>query len=110
MESTSEQELKLLLEEGKISEDEYRQLLEAIKRKHLNASPINRLRLSRNKPKARAILFTAITVGSLCLFSIIMDNQQLRNKPIVIGLQMSSIILAGIMASHYWMVYMKSEK
>jgi len=30
MEPTSEQELKQLLEEGKISEDEYRQLWEAI--------------------------------------------------------------------------------
>ena len=40
MEPTSEQELKQLLDEGKITEDEYRELLEAIRQKKMVQKPV----------------------------------------------------------------------
>ncbi len=42
MEPTSEQELKQLLDEGKITEEEYRELLEAIRQKETMQKPVEK--------------------------------------------------------------------
>ena len=49
MEPTSEQELKQLLDEGRITEDEYKELLEAIRQKETVQKPVEK----PNEPKLR---------------------------------------------------------
>ena len=62
MEPTSEQELKELLEEGKITEEEYGELLEAIRQKEIAQKPVekpNESKLRTGFGKAALILMIA---------------------------------------------------
>jgi hypothetical protein len=75
MEPTSEQELKTLLDEGKISEDEYRQLLEAIRTKELPLPPVEKP-APQPKPrtgfgKAALILFIIALLTPLVLIALV---------------------------------------
>ena len=63
MEPTSEQELRQLLEEDKISQAEYEQLLAAMHPKHRVVVPVNKPKMSRRKTKVLAILATIASVG-----------------------------------------------
>jgi hypothetical protein len=73
MEPTSEQELKQLLEEGKITEDEYHQLLEAIHQKEKPQPPIEKS--AQVKPRTgygRTALILFILSITLPIFSILL--------------------------------------
>ena len=62
MEPTSEQELKQLLDEGRITEQEYQELLEAIRQKETVQKPIEKP--NEHKPRTgygRAALILMIT-------------------------------------------------
>ena len=61
MEPTSEQELKQLLEEGRITEEEHRELLEAIRQKETMKKPVEK----QNEPKPR----TGKQLGTVNLLS-----------------------------------------
>jgi len=65
MEPTSEQELKQLLEEGKITEEEYQELLEAIRQKEATQQPVEKPTESKPRTgygKAALTLMTASIV------------------------------------------------
>ena len=102
---SSEQELKQLLDEGKVSQAEYEQLLEAMKSKECNANQASRPRLSRKKTKIAAILLTVQTAIFLWLSLHLVNSQALRNKSFVIGVLMVSVIVFGIWALRYWVAY-----
>ena len=105
MEPTSEQELKQLLDEDKISQTEYEQLLEAMESKNPTGNRVNRPRLSRKKTKIAAILFTVQTALFLWLSLYLVNSQALRNKSLVIGAVIVSVIVFGIWALRYWVAY-----
>jgi len=105
MEPTSEQELKQLLDEGKITEEEFRELLNAIDTKHRSGNQINRPKHSRKQELIVAILFTIVTALLLwiCLMSI--DKPSPGNKPILIGVSVICVIGSSIQALRYWFSY-----
>ena len=105
MEPTSEQELKQLLDEGKVSQAEYEQLLEAMESPKTTGSPVNRPKLSRKKTKIAAILLTVQTALFLWLSLRLVNSQALRNKSLVIGATIVSVIVFGIWALRYWVAY-----
>lgn len=104
MEPTSQQELKQLLDEGKVSQTEYDQLLEAMKSEHCRRRTV-RPKLSRKKVKIGAILFTMLTAIFAWMPFLLINSQTLQNKPIVIGVNLVCAILFGIKALRYWISY-----
>lgn len=94
MEPTSEQELKQLLEEGRITEEEYQELLEAIRKKEAAQKPIEASQKSNeSKPRAAygkaAIIF--MIVGLLLLLAPILFN-------IISGAYSSTSVKKGFIA------------
>ena len=63
MEPTSEQELKQLLEEGRITEEEYRELLEAIRQKETSKLTATETSHSRPPIDYRKIVSLSIIIG-----------------------------------------------
>lgn len=104
MEPTSEQELKELLEESKISQTEYEQLLAAMESNHHTHSQTNCPNGSRKHAMVAAILFTMVTAGLLWLCLMNINDEALRNKSTVIGVCVVCVIGSGIQALRYWLV------
>jgi hypothetical protein len=105
MEPTSEQELKQLLDEDKISQAEYEQLLEAMETKHLSGSRIVHPKGSQKQAMIAAILFTTVTALLLWICLMCIDKPALRNKSIVIGVCVVCVIGSGIQALRYWVAF-----
>lgn len=110
MEPTSEQGLKQLLDEGKISQTEYEQLREAMETKQCSDIQVNRPRHSRKQTIIAAILFTIVTSLLLWICLMVIDKPTLRNKSIVIGVSVVCVIGSGIQALRYWIAYWTFEE
>lgn len=83
MEPTSEQKLRQLLEEGKITEEEYQELLEAIRQKEVVQKPVEKTKESKNKSKfgqAALVLFLlSIVIPVICvLLSIVLSAMKMK--------------------------------
>ena len=105
MEPTSEQELRQLLDEGKIDQAEYEQLREAMESKKRSYTQEKRTGLSRKKTKVLAVLSTVSLACFLWACFLLVDSQTLRNKSLVIGVMVLSVIFTGINAVRYWIAY-----
>ncbi|MHC5180570.1 MAG: hypothetical protein ACYSOW_01655 [Planctomycetota bacterium] len=106
MEPTSEQELRQLLEEDKISQAEYEQLLEAMHPKRRINIPVNRSKISRKKTKVLAIL---ATIALVCFFAGFIFAI-LANRPLLLVIDLICTILAGINALRYWIAFWTFEE
>ena len=106
MEPTSQQELKQLLEEGKVSQAEYEQLLEAMHSKHRINVTFNRPKKSRKKTKILAILSTIALVCFLIVFVMAL----LSSMQSLMVINLVCTILGGINAMRYWIAYWTFEE
>ncbi|MHC4881584.1 MAG: hypothetical protein ACYTEN_07000 [Planctomycetota bacterium] len=100
---SSEQELKQLLNEGKISQTEYEQLREAMESKQCSDIQVNRPKHSRKQAMIAAVLFTIVTALLLWICLMCIDKPALRNKSIVIGVGVVCVIGSSIQALRYWL-------
>ena len=106
MEPTSQQELKQLLEEGKVSQAEYEQLMEAMHPKRRINIPANRSKISRKKTKVLAITMTMASVCFLAGFIMAL----LSNRQFLMAINLICVILGGISALRYWIAYWTFEE
>lgn len=102
MEPTSEQELKELLEDGKISEDEYRQLLEALHQKQRFQPPVEEP-IQYKPPNAygKAAL-TLMIVGIVLPFAGIAATLLFRGLGMLL---VSSLLLAGLLCGIFAFIF-----
>ena len=116
MEPTSEQELKQLLDEGKITEQEYQELLEAMKPKQCNDNQVGWLcKDTRITVMFKAIAFTFLTFMQFKVFYFmqitLFDADSLSSSAEMgtgrilaysTGVVLAGVVIVGYMALYFW--------